>query len=67
MKRKMQRHADRDEAARQGESFSLIYAGSRAFDRGESPINCPFILDTREHHLWMMGWRWVFDRDLGDG
>jgi len=57
----IQRHQDRDDAARLGGHVVNMYAGNRAFKKGLSPVDCPYTMGTPEHACWMLGWEAGFD------
>lgn len=53
---------DQRKAAKIGEIIGESLGGVRAIKVGKSPMSCPFILGTREHFSWMVGWLAGFDR-----
>jgi len=56
---------DRRRAAEVG--LAPAIAGRLAFDRGESPVDCPYVLETRRHRAWMVGWLLAFARKFDNG
>jgi hypothetical protein len=57
-----QMQAERREAAKAGLRFSHLLRGHRAYQEGETPVDCPFALDTPEQRAWIAGWFNEFDR-----
>lgn len=53
---------DARQAAKIGQHVRTMYEGSRAFARGESPVRCPYVLDTPPHAAWLSGWLMALDR-----
>ena len=59
---RIRRAKRRQEAADAGSSARLALDGKRAFDVGESPTTCPYVLDSRAQKAWMGGWFAGYDR-----
>jgi ribosome modulation factor len=54
-------------AMKVGRLYGQAYEGSDAFRRGESPVDCPYVLDTDEWHNWLAGWYSQYDRRFSRG
>lgn len=37
-------------------------AGARAFRSGQTPVDCPYVLESIEWRQWMAGWLAQYDR-----
>lgn len=48
---------DRTAAAKAGAVWHGVVVGNVAFQRGQSPVDCPHVLDTSEWRQWMKGWQ----------
>jgi hypothetical protein len=59
LRRKM---IDARDAAKAGTRWGEAFRGAKAFDAGDSPVNCPHELDTPAWACWMAGWRGRYDR-----
>jgi hypothetical protein len=53
------------EAAKVGSSYGLAFRGRMAFEKGLSPVECPFPLDSDENRAWCAGWMLAFDKRYG--